>query len=166
MKQFNVVTVTLLTLAVLSAPHAFAEKIYGTLWREKYVPSEPSTEAEESWAAAAKKARCYLCHLKGKGKKYCNTYGDVLSEWLKSDDYKSDRIKAEAEKVRTEILQALGRAEVIGDTCGTTFGELFRAYKLPNADMGPQSAEKEKAEEDENADENEDENENEDDEDD
>jgi hypothetical protein len=145
MKTFATFALTVSITLATGAADACADKVFGTVWREKYVPGEPSTDAEESWVSAAKKARCYVCHLKGKSKKYCNTYGDALSEWLKSDNYETERVKAEEEKVRAEILQALGQAEALGDKCGTTFGELFRAYKLPNADMGPKSAQKHEA---------------------
>jgi hypothetical protein len=145
MNKYVTVAIILLIVVAIGTAKASAEKVFGTVWLEKYVPGEPSTDAEESWATTAKKAKCYVCHLKGKSKKYCNTYGDVLSESLKSDNYQSDRVKAEEEKVQAEILQALGQAEAGADKCGTTFGELFQKYKLPSADMGSKSAQKESA---------------------
>jgi hypothetical protein len=145
MKKHVPLLIATLLLVAIADRAAMAEKIFGTVWLDRYVPGEPSADAEESWATAAKKAKCYVCHVKGKSKKYCNTYGDVLSEWLKSDNYEKDRVKAEEEKVQAEILQALGQAESLADKGGTTFGELFRDYKLPSADPGPRSTEKEQA---------------------
>ena len=144
MRNRVVAAVTLFVSVAITMPPASAEKVFGTVWLDKYVSATPTTDAEEAWAGTAKKARCYLCHLKGKSKKYCNTYGDALAKWLKSDHFESARVKTEEAQVRTEILEALGRAEALTDQCGTTFGELFGNYQLPSDDMGPLSLQKEK----------------------
>ena len=45
--------------------------------------------------------KCNLCHF-GKSKKNKNDYGKALAELLKKDNYKDERVKAEADKVKAE----------------------------------------------------------------
>ena len=91
---------------------------------------------------SAKKEKCYVCHVRGQSKKYSNAYGDVLSQWLKSENYEKERVAAESQLVKTEIVTALEKAESVADSCGTTFGELFNAYQLPSPELGTLSTQK------------------------
>jgi hypothetical protein len=151
--RYIAVAVGLFILLACRAPQSPAEKIFGTVWLENYVPHEPPTSAEEDWATDAKKAKCYVCHVKGKSKKYCNSYGDVLAEWLDSNKFEKDRVEAEGELVKSDILAALKKAESCADACGTPFGKLFESGGLPNTEMGSKSAAMEKAAEDNDAEE-------------
>ncbi len=151
--RYIAVAVGLFLLFAWRAPQSPAERIFGTVWLGKYVPHEPSTGAEEDWATDAKKAKCYVCHVRSKSKKYCNTYGDVLAEWLDSEKFEKDRVEAEGELVKSEILAALKKAEPCADTCGTPFGKLFESGELPNTEMGSKSAAMEEAAEDSDAEE-------------
>jgi hypothetical protein len=152
MKLRFVLLAFFLVSLIACIPSATAEKIFGTIWLERYVPSEPGGAEQEAWATTAKKARCYVCHVKSKSKKYCNSYGDVLAQRLKSEDYEKERIEAEAEAVKAEIAAALVAAEAAKDACGTEFGALFETFKLPSTEMGAASLAKEQAAESDNED--------------
>jgi len=142
----------------VNARPALADKAFGKEFTARYVAEDPTTDAEKDWAKTVKKAKCYICHVKGKSKKYCNTYGDALAEFLDHDDFKKERIKAQPDQVKEEIQAALEKAEAAKEKCGSTFGELLKAHKLPSKDMGAKSLVKEKkAEEEKEDDEEEDE---------
>jgi hypothetical protein len=142
MSRYVTPGVALLVLCCGLVAPADADKVFATVWLETYVPAEPATDAEQAWEKSAKKSKCYVCHVKGQSKKYSNAYGDVLSQWLKSENYEKERVEAESRLVRTEIATAFERAESAADACGTPFGELFKAHRLPSPELGALSAEK------------------------
>ena len=142
-------------LFVFAIRPAMAVRVFGTEFKAKYVKEDPQTDAEKAFAEGYKKAKCYLCHVKGKDKEYCNTYGDALAKFLHKDDFEKDRVEDEPDAVRAEILQALEKVESMQDVCGDSFGQIFKAGKTPNAELGPESAKKEEEDEDEEDDEDE-----------
>ena len=112
-----------------------------------YVKENPSSPEETSLAeaAGAKTGKCWICHVnmtkrgeKKLGKKVRNNYGTALSQFLKKADFKTERRKAEPEKVKAEIREALTKVEAMksdpSDSNSKTFGELIASGKLPGND--------------------------------
>lgn len=112
-----------------------------------YVKENPSTPEETSLAEAAeaKTGKCWICHVnmsergeKKLGKKVRNNYGRALSQFLKKDDFSSDRRKAEPEKVQAEIREAFDKVAAMksdeSNAESKTFGELIASGQLPGND--------------------------------
>ena len=71
---------------------------------------------------AAKTARCYVCHVKGKSKRQRNNYGSCLAKLLGAKNVK-DSAKIDA---------AFKKAEAADSAIeGKSFGDLLKAGKLP-----------------------------------
>jgi len=86
-------------------------------WKEfaaTYIKADSKDAEDQAFAKLAgtsdKKAltgKCYVCH--GKKKKVRNTYGTALNKFLKKGDITSKKIKAEPEKYKKEIQEALAK---------------------------------------------------------
>lgn len=119
------------TLA-FTAP-AMALPDFKKAFEAKYVKPSKS----EEFAEAFKSASCNTCHVKGEKKDVRNHYGKILAEMIPGDAGK--RIKeaadkdAEKAKVNAEAMEAMKKAEEKEAPGGGTYGELFKAHKLPPA---------------------------------
>ena len=118
-------------LCGLNVRGALASKVFVKWFNAKYGVADPQTDAQKELAAVAKKAKCYVCHIKGKKKEFCNPYGEALREFLDHDDFKKERCEKEPEKVKEEIWAALEKVEPSKAPSGTPFGDLLKAGKLP-----------------------------------
>jgi hypothetical protein len=122
------------TRAAWAMPPFFKE------FQATYLKADSSDENEKAFAALViEKVKCNVCHLAGKPKKMRNAYGTQLSEILKKDNFKADRLKAEPDKVKEEIVAAFTAvaAKKSGDESSPTFGELIAQHKLPGGDATP-----------------------------
>ena len=81
---------------------------------------------------ASDEAKCLVCHVGTQSKKNRNDYGKALSELLKKDNFKADRLQKEPEKVKEEIEAAFKKAEDMKTKDGKEkFGDRLKAGKLP-----------------------------------
>lgn len=111
-------------------------------WKEfeaKYVKADSANEKEKAFAvlaANAKTGKCFVCHAVGQEKKVRNAYGKQMSTLLKKDNFKSERLQAEPDKCKAEIIAALDAVSAMksGDDKSSTFGELIAQAKLPGGD--------------------------------
>ena len=126
---------TLLAAAMvlgLSLNATQARPPYKKEFDEKYVKKDSTVPAEKSFAEAAEKAKCLVCHGKNaegkEDKKVRNAYGAALAKLLNKNDAKDiDKIKASLETVSKEKSDP--------DKAGSpTFGELIKEGKLPAGD--------------------------------
>ena len=103
-------------------------------FQKKYIEGNPNTEQ----AATLKKTKCFVCHVKGQKKKVRNRYGSALDKLLDKENFKKERLKAEPEKVKQEIVDALNAvADTRSDADNEqshTFGELLAQGKLPGGE--------------------------------
>jgi len=110
------------------------------IWSEHYTPKadEPGgSDVSEEFRKTANKAGCNICHVKGEDKKKVrNEYGESLMGLLKAEDFTNERIKAEPEKVKEEIIAALKAVEEKKSKDGKTFGEKIKGETLPATDAG------------------------------
>ncbi len=132
-----------LAFAVVFGVQAHSAHAIMTFWKEfeeRYVKPDSEDPAEQAFAklASAKNketGKCNVCHIKGKSKKYHNTYGKALAEFLDKDDFKTKRRKEEPEAVKKEIQEAFDKAAKMhsdpDNKESPLFGKLMEEGKLP-----------------------------------
>ncbi|HTM53732.1 MAG TPA: hypothetical protein VL175_06860 [Pirellulales bacterium] len=106
-------------------------------FQTKYVKADSADEKDKAFATlVTQTAKCNVCHMPGPDKKARNAYGKQLATILKKENFKADRLKAEAEKCTAEIMAALEAVAAMksGDDTSPTFGELIGQGKLPGGD--------------------------------
>ncbi len=120
-----------LTLCWLATP-AFGISEFSKQWKDKYLGEDVS----EDYVKTARRAGCYVCHVKRHPdkKEARNEYGEALHEYLDKEDYPKERIKAEPEAVKKEILAAFEKAGKKKSESGETFAEKIKAEELPAVD--------------------------------
>lgn len=104
---------------------------------EKYVKTSDNADFQ----AAAKKASCNACHVKGEKKNVQNNYGTALNKLIEGDA--KDRIaaagkngadakKAETAKIMKELEAAFKKVEAMKSASGKTYGEILKSGNLPD----------------------------------
>jgi hypothetical protein len=124
---------------VTSLPAARAIPPFWKEFEAKYVKPDSADEKDKALATAvanAKTGKCFVCHAVGQEKKVRNAYGKQLSTLLKKDNFKAERLQAEADKCKAEIIAALDAVAAMksGDDKSPTFGELLAQGKLHGGD--------------------------------
>ncbi|HEX5446153.1 MAG TPA: hypothetical protein VFW87_20160 [Pirellulales bacterium] len=130
--------------ATMHLPSAQALPPFFKEFQATYLKPDSADAKEKEFAALViEKVKCNVCHVAKKPKKMRNAYGTALSELLKKDKFKADRLKAEPDKVKEEIVAAFNAiaAKKSGDDKSPTFGELIAQHKLPGGDATPEAAE-------------------------
>lgn len=120
--------------AALALPPFFKE------FQATYLKPDSSDEQEQAFAKqVTDSVKCNVCHVQGEKKTVRNAYGTQLSELLKKDNFKADRLKAEPDKCKAEIVAAFEAvaSKKSGDENSPTFGELIAQHKLPGGDVKP-----------------------------
>lgn len=109
-------------LLSVSARPAAAFKQFQDEWMKLYVEDS----SNEDFVAAAKEAKCYLCH-QGKKKSNHNPYGEHLVERLSKKD------KKDVEKI-VNAIKEVGELESDGEG-SPTYAELIAEGKLPGGTL-------------------------------
>ncbi|MFO0904933.1 MAG: hypothetical protein U0939_18145 [Pirellulales bacterium] len=120
MKKFGVTLLVAVALAIGFSSPAFAVPGFKKAFDDRYPELKGVSEEQ----------KCNLCHY-GKSKKNKNDYGVALSELLKKENFKEDRVKAEPDKVKEEYDAAFKKVEEVKSKSGETFGERLKAKKAP-----------------------------------
>jgi hypothetical protein len=142
MNQSRALVVALCAVAAALGTKLPSAQALPPFWKEfeaKYVKPDSADEKEKAFApvaANAKTGKCFVCHAIGQEKKVRNAYGKQLSMLLKKDNFKAERLQAEADKCKAEIIAALDAVAAMksGDDKSPTFGELIAQGKLPGGD--------------------------------
>jgi hypothetical protein len=92
----------------------------------KYVDPDGRSPNQRALAAAALKAKCYVCHM-DEDKKVHNAYGAALAELLDKDEDKQDR-----EKIRAALEKVAEMRSATDSDDAPTFGDIIRAGELPS----------------------------------
>jgi len=129
------------TLLFALVAAADASKIFNDFWLDVYAPKLKEPEEAKEWYKTAKKAKCYVCHIKGKTKKLCNAYGDEMAQYILDKDFKKEMVEEMGEDVAKEkIISAFKKVEPVKTITGeTTYGELFESKQLPSEEPGQRS---------------------------
>lgn len=128
MKRYALIA---LALCWITTP-AFGITEFSKQWKDKYLGEDASKE----FVRAGRRASCYVCHVKGHPdkKEARNEYGQALHMYLDKEDFPKERIKAEPEAVKKEILEAFEKAGEKKSKDGRTFAEKIKAEELPAVD--------------------------------
>lgn len=129
----SVTAVLALAIILLATTEAMAFPDFKKMFEERYV--KPADD--DAFTEAFKTASCNTCHVKGKRKGVRNSYGDVLAELIPGNGnariVAADNRAAEKAKVNAEAMAAIKKAESMKAPDGGTWGEMFKALKLPPA---------------------------------
>ncbi len=112
-------------------------------WVAKYTKPDSTDEKDKAFAEqVTKTVKCQVCHVGTTDKKMRNAYGKQLSMLIKKDNFKAERLQAEPDKCKAEIIAALDAVAAMksGDDKSPTFGELIALRKLPGGDLAPAAA--------------------------
>ncbi|HEX3724946.1 MAG TPA: hypothetical protein VHV08_01835, partial [Pirellulales bacterium] len=107
-------------------------------FQAKYVKADSADDKDKAFAELVAKTKCNVCHM-GSEKKMRNAYGTQLSTLLKKDNFKSERMQAEPDKCKAEIIAGLDAVAAMksGEGDAPTFGELIAQGKLPGGAPPP-----------------------------
>lgn len=128
---------TATVFGVCGTSHAISP--FKKAFEDKYVKDSGSEDLQ----AAFRTSGCNVCHVKDEKKDVVNAYGLVLAELIEgnaNDRVKearaggSDARKAEEEKLLKEFEEAMKKAESSKSPSGETYGDLFKAHRLPGAE--------------------------------
>ncbi len=106
-------------------------------FQAKYVKADSEDAKDKAFAElVTKTAKCNVCHVGPTDRKMRNAFGKQLSTILKKDNFKAERLQAEPDKVKAEIIAALDAVAAMksGDGDAPAFGELIAQGKLPGGD--------------------------------
>lgn len=128
MKRYALIA---LALCWITTP-AFGISEFSKQWKEKYLTDEVS----DDFMKTGRRAGCNVCHIKRHPdkKEARNEYGKALHVYLDKEDFSKERIKAEPEAVKQEILAAFEKAGEQKSKDGRTFAEKIKDEELPAVD--------------------------------
>ncbi|MEL6105951.1 MAG: hypothetical protein AAFU85_07940 [Planctomycetota bacterium] len=130
MKRFAV----LFTCLVLFAGPASATSEFSKQWKSKYLSGD---DVDDGFKKSARKAGCYVCHVKGEDKKKVrNEYGKAVHKYLKAKDFPKDYVKANPEEAKKKIFAGLEKAGEMKSKDEKTFAEKIKNKELPATDAG------------------------------
>jgi hypothetical protein len=97
-------------------------------------------ETDRELLGEFRRANCNLCHVKDKEKRFVNDYGKLLADLIPGNV--EDRLAAAAAigtearaaeyaLVMHELSEAIKKADALPGPTAITYGESFRAHKLP-----------------------------------
>lgn len=125
--------VTACTGLSLIATPASATSAFNKQWKEVYLGDDVDAE----FMKTARKAGCYVCHVKGEDKKKVrNEYGMAVHEYLDAEKFTKDYIKENEEKAAMEMTEGLKQAGEKMSSDGEAFGAKIEAGKLPATNAG------------------------------
>ncbi len=119
----------------LLASPVLATSEFSKQWKNKYLSGD---DVKEEFVKAARKAGCYICHVKGEDKKKVrNEYGQAhLKAGLKAEDFPKDWVKANPEEAKKKILEFFKKANELKSKDGNKFGDKIKNSELPATDAG------------------------------
>lgn len=124
---FSIIVVLAIASPALALPD------FKKAFEQKYV--KPA--GNPAFEAAFKTASCNTCHVKGKKKNVRNAYGKVLADLIPGNAAMRIRAAnnkaAEKTKINDKTIEAMKKAEAMEAPGGGTWGEMFKAHKLPPA---------------------------------
>ncbi|MEO1527294.1 MAG: hypothetical protein AAFX06_17840 [Planctomycetota bacterium] len=130
MKRF----VVAFTCLVLFAGPAMATSEFSKQWKSKYLSAD---DVDADFKKSARKAGCYVCHVKGEDKKKVrNEYGTAMQKFLKAKDFPKDYVKANPEEAKKKIFEGFKKTGEIKSKDGKTFAEKLKENQLPATDSG------------------------------
>lgn len=113
--------------------HVSATSTFNKQWKEVYLGDDVDADFKKS----ARKAGCYVCHVKGEDKKKVrNEYGEAVHKYLDAHDFEKEYVRENKEKAAEQITEGLKKAAEEKSSDGRTFGEKLEANELPATNAG------------------------------
>lgn len=124
--------IPILAVALMAVPadQAEATSEFSKVWKAEYL----GEDADADFKSVARKANCYVCHVKKEKKDVRNEYGKAVHKFLDKEKYDKEYVKANPEKANQEILEGIKKANELKSTDGRTFKEKLEANELPATD--------------------------------
>ena len=111
-----------------------ATSTFNKQWKEVYLSGD---DVDADFKKTARKAGCYVCHVKGKDKKEVrNEYGEAVHQYLDAEEFSKEYVKENEEKAAEQIQEGLKKAAEEKSEDGRTFGEKLEALELPATNSG------------------------------
>ncbi|KAA5545952.1 hypothetical protein FYK55_03300 [Roseiconus nitratireducens] len=130
MKRFAI----LFSCFALIASPVLATSTFNKQWKETYLSGD---DVNEDFVKTARKAGCYVCHVKGEDKKKVrNEYGKAVNEFLKAEDFPKDYVTANPEEAAKKITEGLKKAGEKKSKDGKEFAAKIKNSELPATDAG------------------------------
>lgn len=131
MKRFAAI----LGCVVFLASPAMAISEFSKQWRAAYLSGE---DVDEEFVKTARKASCYVCHVKGKKKEEANNeYGNAIKKYLKAEDFPKDYVKDNPEEAKKRIVEGFKKAGQHESKDGKKFAAKIENNELPATDAYP-----------------------------
>lgn len=111
-------------LAWLASP-AMGHREFKAEWDATYAKPGSGDPAVTALAAAAKEAKCFVCHVVGSNRKLRNAYGMELAKLLTKED------KANKDKIHDAFEKVASLKSDPKNDSSPTYGELIKQGKLP-----------------------------------
>ncbi|TWU65585.1 hypothetical protein V7x_11330 [Crateriforma conspicua] len=115
------------------AAPASATSDFARAWKEAYLAGD---DVDADFVKTARKAGCYVCHIKGhpKKKEVRNEYGKAIHEFLKKEDFPKDYLKEKPEEAKKKMVEGFKKAGEKKSSDGEKFADKIKAGKLPATD--------------------------------
>jgi len=110
----------------INTPPAAAVKEFRDQFEARYVKPDSTKATDVALAEAFDEAKCYVCHIKGKSRKYHNAYGEALKQLL---DRKTD--KDNVEKIQKALETVENQKSNPEKADSPTYLEIIKSGKLP-----------------------------------
>ena len=110
---------------------ASATSDFNKVWKAEYTKGD---DVDADFKKVARKAGCFVCHVKGEKKTSRNEYGTAVSEFLNKDDFPKEYIRASPDEAKAKILEGIKKANDKKSADGRKFGEKLEANELPATD--------------------------------
>ena len=134
-RRFALALLSLTLVHVLCPVPAHALREFNKSFEKRYV----KTSDNEDFQRVYRKAKCFVCHVKGKKKDVCNSYGEELARLIEGNAQErldlakqEDRKPAELKKLLAELEAAMTAAEAKRPAeDGPTYGEILSSGQMP-----------------------------------
>jgi len=131
MRIFAMIFVIAIAIAVTTP--ASAVGVFHTHWKDHYL----SGNKNPLFVKTAKKAGCFICHVKGEKKEDArNEYGEALGKHLKAADFPKAWVKNNPDEAKKRIVAAFEKVEDELSRDGDGFGRKISKGQLPAVDAG------------------------------
>ena len=126
MKKFAVVLAIAAVAFIGTSEKAKAIPAFAKAFTERVI----NTSKNADFVAAAKEAKCNLCHF-GTSKKNKNDFGKAFAKHFKKANYSSTRVREEAAAVKKEFDEGLKKVLAEKNPAGKTYQSLIEGGSLP-----------------------------------
>lgn len=132
---------TLLIVAVVMVAQsgvAPATSEFSKEWKNQYLNEENNSNLNDEFKRSARKAGCYVCHVKGEKKTVRNEYGKATHKFLDKEKLNKDFIKANPEEAKKLLMEGFKKANELKSSDGQKFGDKIKNNELPATDAFPE----------------------------